>query len=399
MNDNYQAELIGILSRKPEYFSQTILTKEFFTTPYKEMFVVMKESYDKEKMVNLVALMSDPTIDKMLFANIVANVLHEYKAFFKSLESKALEEYRKKLIQDYNKELLQGDITVNDFTNKVDTLKRLSPSQISQYVGDDVRNVKTSKNNIISFYRYPKLNSLAKIREHDLVILAGKTGTGKTGFALNLLDDLSNKYNCLYINIELSKELIVNRLISMNTGITQTKLDYIDTLKQSEIDVINDYANKVDKNKNINWSHGSQSIESIREMVSSLDQDKHTIVIIDHIGRIDDRSSRSLYEKMTSIVIQLRNIALDNNCTIIGLCQLSRESKKADSPSLDLLRDSGEIEQSARKVLFLWEEKDKEYYLYVEKNDSGITGRIPIEYDKSTQKVEESTKTYRDIRR
>lgn len=81
-------------------------------------------------------------------------------------------------------------------------------------------------------------------------------------------------------------------------------------------------------------------------------------------------------------------MSLDNNCTIIGLCQLNREAtKNAKQPNLSMLRDSGELEQSASKVIFVWRnEKDcaEDYYLVIE-NRSGPKSIIPIGYNKENQ--------------
>lgn len=241
----------------------------------------------------------------------------------------------------------------------------------------------------IMFNDFIKFGAVSKIKEHDLVIVAGKTGTGKTGFALNLLNDLSKTYPCLYINIELSEDVIIQRMIAMNSNVTMDELENCYMLPQNKIDLIDRYADEKDKNTNIDIITGSKTINQIKNLIGSLDQDKHYIVFIDHIGRIKGYG-KGLYERTTNTVIELRNLSLDFNCTIIGLCQLSRESTKADKPSNDLLRDSGEIEQSARKVLFVWEEKNKEYNIYFTKNDSGALGRIPINYYKQTQKFTEA---------
>ena len=92
---------------------------------------------------------------------------------------------------------------------------------------------------------------------------------------------------------------------------------------------------------------------------------------------------------MTEIAKELRKISLDYNCTIIGLCQLNRDATKTSGkPKLSMLRDSGEIEQSASKILFVWQDDDG-YSLVLEKNRSGPTGYIPITYNKQNQIISE----------
>ena len=92
----------------------------------------------------------------------------------------------------------------------------------------------------------------------------------------------------------------------------------------------------------------------------------------------------------TEIAKELRKISLDYNCTIIGLCQLNRDATKTSGkPKLSMLRDSGEIEQSASKILFVWQDDDG-YSLVLEKNRSGPTGYVPITYNKKNQVISEA---------
>jgi len=389
MNETYQQELIGILGAKPQYFNSTILTKDYFDKPFDYMFEKMRLSYQKNNTVNYQEIIEDKNIADDLFVNCISNVIHQHEKYFKSLEQLALEKYKQKMIHEYNAMLIRGDIDTNLFTNKVDSLKQLNVVETHKLTGESIRKFKMKKNKKIMFNDFIKFGAVSKIKEHDLVIVAGKTGTGKTGFALNLLNDLSKTYPCLYINIELSEDVIIQRMIAMNSNVTMDELENCYMLPQNKIDLIDRYADEIDKNTNIDIITGSKTINQIKNLIGSLDQDKHYIVFIDHIGRIKGYG-KGLYERTTNTVIELRNLSLDFNCTIIGLCQLSRESTKADKPSNDLLRDSGEIEQSARKVLFVWEEKSKEYNIYFTKNDSGVLGRIPINYYKQTQKFIEA---------
>ena len=98
---------------------------------------------------------------------------------------------------------------------------------------------------------------------------------------------------------------------------------------------------------------------------------------------------------MTEIAKELRRISINYDCTIIGLCQLSREAQKENKiPTLQDLRDSGEIEQSARKVIFLYNENPNEnqiqdMQIIIGKNDDGDKKIKAFKFDKYRQKFEE----------
>jgi replicative DNA helicase len=68
-------------------------------------------------------------------------------------------------------------------------------------------------------------------------------------------------------------------------------------------------------------------------------------------GRQDSRTL-----EVGDVARGLKALAKDVGCTVIGLCQLNRQVEGRDSkmPRLADLRDSGEVEQEADGVVFLW---------------------------------------------
>ena len=51
------------------------------------------------------------------------------------------------------------------------------------------------------------------------MVLAGGTGVGKTSAALNMMLDLSERYKCLYINMEMSDDVLHQRMIGIQSGV------------------------------------------------------------------------------------------------------------------------------------------------------------------------------------
>ena len=96
---------------------------------------------------------------------------------------------------------------------------------------------------------------------------------------------------------------------------------------------------------------------------SSLD-----LVVVDYLQllRANETRGKSQYEQVSEISRTLKAIAKETGVAIMALAQLSREVEKRPDkrPMLSDLRDSGQIEQDADLVLFLFRE---EYYLSKEK--------------------------------
>lgn len=389
MNEyNSQYELIGVLANKSEYFNYISVKREYLDDPYDVMFEAMANSYEKHKMINIPEIMTNNKVDGNYFIEIVSSNIRTDENYLNSLEADILENWKRKQISNEHTRMVNKEIDVNQFLSNLRELDLVDGSAKSErYTKDNITDFLTKPNKNLIFSDFKMLQKYSKVKEHDFVVVAGKTGTGKTGFALNLMNDLSKHYPVLYINIELSESNITQRNIAMNTGIKMYDLDKPDLIPQSQLEKVKRYAESLD-DRNIHIVTGSQDIDNIRRLVGRFNQDKHFIVIVDHIGRITNKGGKGLYEKATYNAIALRNLSLDYNCTIFGLSQLSREAVQSEYPSLNLLRDSGEVEQSARKVWFIWE-KDKRYAIYIEKNDSGICGAVPVEYDKEIQKFRE----------
>lgn len=80
------------------------------------------------------------------------------------------------------------------------------------------------------------------------------------------------------------------------------------------------------------------------------------LLIVDHVGRVSGgrRETRTL--EVGDVARGLKALARDLDCTVVALCQLNRdiENREDKRPRLSDLRDSGEVEQEADAVLFLY---------------------------------------------
>lgn len=88
------------------------------------------------------------------------------------------------------------------------------------------------------------------------------------------------------------------------------------------------------------------------------------VICIDHMGLVapSDRYRGNKVAEAGEVSGQARALAKDLNCCVVLLCQLNREVERRDDkrPSLADLRWSGEIEQDAHVIVFLYREH---YYL------------------------------------
>lgn len=383
--NNYQDDLIGMFLVKPQLLDLTILKPSYFDKKHRDIFTAIKKSYKENKTIILEDIIAVKGIDVDLV--IACSTSTATTALFEQYQDYAVKEYKKKALLATAKKLQNDEITIDEFYKDTNNFASLGSYSSTRLTKELLKGSITKHKNNIKFTRFSNLEKKLNLKENDFVILAGATGVGKSGIAINLLDDLSRNYPCVYFNFEMVEEELYQRLISINSKLNQKMLEQYETLPQKNMNVVNDAIDDISK-RHIDIINHSSTLDKLRSFIMSYKSDKHFIVFVDHVGLIGVRAKNS-YEKMTEVAKELRKMSLDNNCTIIGLCQLNREAtKNAKQPNLSMLRDSGELEQSASKVIFVWKnEKDcaEDYYLVIEKNRSGPKSIIPIGYNKENQ--------------
>ena len=383
--NNYQDDLIGMFLVKPQLLDLTILKPSYFDKKHRDIFTAIKKSAKENKNIILEDILAVKGIDVDLV--IACSTSTATTALFEQYQDYAVKEYKKKALLATAKKLQNEEITIDEFYKDTNNFASLGSYSSTRLTKELLKGSITKHKNNIKFTRFTILEKKLNLKENDFVILAGATGVGKSGIAINLMDDLSRNYPCVYFNFEMVEEELYQRLISINSKLNQKMLESYETLPQKNMNVVNDAIDDISK-RHIDIINHSSTLDKLRSFIMSYKSDKHFIVFVDHVGLIGVRAKNS-YEKMTEVAKELRKMSLDNNCTIIGLCQLNREAtKNAKQPNLSMLRDSGELEQSASKVIFVWKnEKDcaEDYYLVIEKNRSGPKSIIPIGYNKENQ--------------
>jgi replicative DNA helicase len=107
------------------------------------------------------------------------------------------------------------------------------------------------------------------------------------------------------------------------------------------------------------------------------------LVVIDYMQLLQaSKNAKSAYEQVSEISKGLKALAKDAQINILALAQLNRgvEQREDKRPVLSDLRDSGQIEQDADAVMFLYRE---EYYLSAKKPRKELD--MPVWHDAMNQ--------------
>lgn len=389
-NDTLEYELLALIVNYPELLEKNILKKEYFIGEDRIMFEAILTEYKKHKVILAENLNKYNGMDiNYYFRLITDNLWNTNKEIkFEELQKGIIDKYKRRKFKEIT-DTYNGNYekTMEDLKN----LLEINYQENSYIKSEDVMNSLLNEKKQLKL-GYEGFDKELNLSQNDLLIIGAGSGTGKTAFALNLLLKLNRDYQCVYFNMEMSKDILYKRLIAIRTGISLKALNNVKNLNPNDLEKVSIASGDLE---NIILINGSINTPIIKKNILNVKSDKHIVVFLDHIGLIK-ASGNSLYEKMTNVAKDLRTICLDCNCTIIGLCQLSRESQKSNEmPKLQSLRDSGEIEQSARKVILLYDtEKDStsdthDMKMIIAKNDDGSRIVKDFIFERYTQRFKE----------
>jgi replicative DNA helicase len=225
----------------------------------------------------------------------------------------------------------------------------------------------------------------------DLVILAGRPSMGKTLLGLQIANGLAKKNKVALFELEMSEESLGVRQLSNKSKINGVKLRRGD-LVDKEWELVANSANVISQSNLWVDTSSNQSIYDIKAKCKKMKlRYGLDCIIVDHIGLLS--SNKKMNEENRNLLIgeitrQAKIMAKDLDVNVILLSQLSRavEQRTNKRPIMSDLRESGNIEQDADLVLFVYRD---EYYntdtefkntmeLIIGKQRNGKTGVLKL---------------------
>ena len=235
----------------------------------------------------------------------------------------------------------------------------------------------------------------AGFQNSDLIILAGRTSHGKTALMLNLIHNAAiDGIMSGVFTLEMSKEQLFDRIIAMRTGINSMKF-------------------RTGRFSNENWQSITYAMGELSEwkvLFEELTFDAvkiarkarrmkkagAQIIFIDYLSLVKGENDKTRHEEVASNTRSFKRLAKELNLPVVLLVQLNRafKDRKDKRPILADLRESGEIEQSADVVMFIYrkeqdtkEESDSGIAeLIIEKQRNGPLGSVGLFFNKYTTK-------------
>lgn len=410
-----------------EIIQQTIPRQAFYFRNHQELYEVLLKMKEKNLPIDIITLTIFLQDNGLLFKVGGIKVLLDIGtqtptvAYLNEYIRIVKEKFLRRCLIKFGYKILNSGYATNQsletnltkiekelfyLTNEIRIKKITSTSQILNEVFYQL------KNNFLN----PKLPGLSSgffeldkltqgFQNSDLIILAGRPSMGKTALSLNIaLNSIKQaRLPVLFCSLEMSKEQIIYRLLSSETGINQTKLRN-GKLNQNDWIKLNKIMRILAKLPFFIDDTSNLSIQDIRSRIRTVlfEQSQIGLVIIDYLQLMQNSELKQTnrVQELSQITRYLKNLAREFNIPIIALSQLSRsiENRTNQRPILSDLRESGSIEQDADLVLMIYNQKSNSSQSYLnqkEKNDSltteliiakqrnGPTGSVKFKFDET----------------
>lgn len=245
-------------------------------------------------------------------------------------------------------------------------------------------------------------NILAGLQRSDLIILAARPAMGKTAFALNIAHNVAvnSKQPVLLFSLEMSKEQLVDRLLSMESGVDAWALR-TGNLTDADFEKIGHAMGTL--------SEAPMYIDdtpgiTVSDLRTKARREAHKrpigLIVVDYLQLMSGGNRYSgdvnRVQEVSEISRALKGVARELNVPILALSQLSRsvENRSPQIPQLADLRESGSLEQDSDVVMFIYRE---EYYnadtdrkhladILIKKHRNGPTGGIELYFENEKQR-------------
>lgn len=224
-------------------------------------------------------------------------------------------------------------------------------------------------------------NLTSGFQDSELIIIAGRPSTGKTAFAVNIIEHVAVGLHLpiMLFSLEMSKEQIAERLLYSRARVPSARGRNGKSFGDGELTRLASASGQVNNAPIYIDDSGALSVMEIRGRTRKAKM-KYDIKVafVDYLQLVrGQKNPESRNQEVTFISGQLKAMAKELKIPVIALSQLSRKIDgrgKDAKPQLSDLRESGAIEQDADLVLFVHARET----IIIGKARNGPLGEIPV---------------------
>ena len=245
--------------------------------------------------------------------------------------------------------------------------------------------------------RFPAIDVMTTgLKNKDLIILAARPSMGKTSLALNFAVNVARPPRntpVLIFSLEMDDEQIGDRLViaelfkfrGQDGRYEVSSMDYATRLNDYQFEKTQSVFNDLYQLPIHIIDKRGMTVADIRAKARKVKAEHPALglIVIDYLQLIKPPTgfNKSWALVVGDIVRELRDLAGELDLPIILLSQLNRgvETRDNKKPVMSDLRDSGNIEEFADVVMFLYRE---DYYYPEQAKENGTEGQVEVIFAK-----------------
>lgn len=203
----------------------------------------------------------------------------------------------------------------------------------------------------------------------ELMVLGARPSVGKTAWAMNVMDYIAvtQQIPVGVFSLEMSAESLTDRLIIARSGMDGGRFNRANELTDKDFQRITAANGALVRAPMHIDDTSDMSILELRSRARQMVAEHGVkVIMVDYLQLLtaNGKTIRSEFDVVTHVSKGLKAMAKELGVAVMVLCQLNREIEKRGptaEPRMSDLRQTGQIEQDADIIAFLWrtEEPDK----------------------------------------
>ncbi|MBO2521120.1 MAG: replicative DNA helicase [Clostridia bacterium] len=414
-----ERRVLGILIKHPHLIDTAVdrLTPaHFFEPQHRAIFEVIYDIYSKGGRVSYTRVYNQLRKEKKLAAPDEA-LIQLTEAFasevelLPSIESLVEKEAKRRILraaQEIQRMILnETEESLDDYISKAQQLI-FEATNVAQD-SDEIKDLMTVLNKCYLRLverregrkpyglpvRFPAIDVMTTgFKNKDLIILAARPSMGKTSLALNFAVNVAKRgLPVLIFSLEMDDEQIGDRIVMSefirfrrpDGSFEITPMDYSTRLNDEQFEKAQSIYNEMYDLPIFIIDKRGLSVVDIRAKARKVkaEHPNLALIIIDYLQLIKPppNVNKNWALVVGDIVRELRDLAGELDLPIILLSQLNRsvEQRENKRPVMSDLRDSGNIEEFADVVMFLYRE---DYYYPEQAKENGTEGQVEVIFAK-----------------
>ena len=281
----------------------------------------------------------------------------------------------------------------SDVQEDITTVRSIKDVMIRTIGGIDQRLRKTGKTSELDDVLKTDFRFL-EFHSGELCVLSSKSGIGKSAFAFSLMKQLAveKKQPVGFISPgNFDDESVGQRLISMCSDVNTFRVG-TGMMNAADFNSVQEAANKIYESPIFYYNQPNCSYDAAKEAIKIMVQKEHVRLIIvegfEFFRELVDAEKEKYREALENLLVEFRYLSTELAVPIMIVVELPEtNSDPQDIPTLRDFKKYMFIPYIADKVIFVHRDPRQgkiidDAKLFVAKNENGMSGVIPIKFNK-----------------